>query len=179
METEIVMSADDKRAAIDALLSKNGVTMTAAFVPQSLSRNSGEKDRTINWRVNFVKSGSTFWLDYQQGIGHVPGYKRPRTTGDVLDFGQPWETGKYQASKYSGPHSKLPSPSAADILHCIVMDGDVLEYDFEEWASNYGYDSDSRKAESTYNECRKQSREARRVLGLTLIEEAAALLQDY
>ena len=41
-----------------------------------------------------------------------------------------------------------PSPDAADVLDCLASDAGSIEYvsGFEEWASELGFDSDSRKA---------------------------------
>lgn len=46
----------------------------------------------------------------------------------------------------------LGGPELKDILDCMSSDSAGLENsrDFEDWASNYGYDPDSRKAEKTY-----------------------------
>lgn len=44
-------------------------------------------------------------------------------------------------------------PSLADVLDCIASDSAGYENagSFEDWASEYGYDTDSRKAERIYN----------------------------
>ena len=48
-------------------------------------------------------------------------------------------------------------PTADDVLYCLVSDSDCMDYDFEEWAENLGYDPDSRKAEKTFKVCKRQS----------------------
>lgn len=49
-------------------------------------------------------------------------------------------------------------PEAIDVLDCLLTDASVLDYDdFEEWASEYGYDTDSRKAEAIYKKCLDQT----------------------
>jgi hypothetical protein len=49
-------------------------------------------------------------------------------------------------------------PTATDLLTCLADDVAGLEnaQDFEDWASEYGYDSDSRRAEKTYRVIEKQ-----------------------
>ena len=44
------------------------------------------------------------------------------------------------------------SPTPADILNCLASDASAYENakDFEEWASEYGYDTDSRKPKKIY-----------------------------
>ena len=50
-------------------------------------------------------------------------------------------------------------PEAADVLNCLADEsaGVSNARSFEEWAEEYGYDTDSRKAEKTYKVCVKQA----------------------
>lgn len=167
--------ATNTRIQIDSVLGHNAVECASIFIPQSMSRNSDAKEHTLNWRVSFRRNGQILTVDYQQGIGHVPGYKVPRTLYDEKQLGKPWETGKF-----GGPYGRrdLPKPHPADVLYSIVMD-DPHEEAFENWAGNFGYSTDSRKAEAIYRACIEQTRSAERVLGRKLLDEIAALLQDY
>ena len=177
------LTTTEARAAIDVLLAREGITMTAAFVPQSLSRHSAEKDRTLNWRITFSNAASkaSFAIDYSQGIGHIPAmlgksYPMERQANEY----QASQEGRYQVRANASYQTKpLPPPTAADLLHCLVLDASCAENTFEEWCSELGYDTDSRKAEEIYNQCRKQTRDAMRVLGSKLLADAGTLLQDY
>jgi len=52
-----------------------------------------------------------------------------------------------------------------DVLYCLLSDAHGMDYyDFEEWAENYGYDTDSRKAEDIYNKCKVQTKRLRDLL---------------
>ncbi len=63
------------------------------------------------------------------------------------------------------------SPTAADVLNCLASDADVEQAEsFEEWASNLGYDADSRRAEKIYQFCVKQTKALRMLLGDELFE---------
>jgi hypothetical protein len=42
------------------------------------------------------------------------------------------------------------APSAAEVLGCVARDAEAQSMTFDEWAGEYGYDTDSRKAEDTY-----------------------------
>lgn len=63
-------------------------------------------------------------------------------------------------------------PSISDVLDCIVSD--ARGYDsassFEDWASEYGYDTDSRKAEKTYRAVKKQAEQLKRMVGASVYE---------
>lgn len=58
-------------------------------------------------------------------------------------------------------------PTAADVLSCLCSDTMSIENSggFEDWASDLGYDTDSRKAEETYRQCEKIATRLRTFLG--------------
>lgn len=65
-----------------------------------------------------------------------------------------------------GPaHSR--EPSAADLLDCLASDASGYENarGFEEWASEYGYDPDSRRAEKIFRTVEKQTEKLKRFMG--------------
>lgn len=65
-------------------------------------------------------------------------------------------------------------PTVEDVLDCLAMDAQSIDEDptsrafkarkFEAWASDLGYDPDSRKAEKTYSACLKDARELKNLL---------------
>ena len=59
-------------------------------------------------------------------------------------------------------------PTAAEVLDCLASDAAsvVNARDFTDWASDLGYDTDSRKAEQTYQACVKSTADLRRLLGV-------------
>lgn len=185
-ETQEQPTAAQIRANVDAYLQSIGVVYSADFVPQRLSRNSAEKNKSINWRVKFHNSArkSNFETDYMQGIGHIP--EVPRCAkGNNYDMVQARaeaaEKGIYYSKKQdhcSWGGKKIPAPSAADVLYSLVLDADATQYDFEEWASNFGYDTDSRKAEQLYNDCRKIASEMRKVFSSVQVAHIAELVRE-
>lgn len=57
-------------------------------------------------------------------------------------------------------------PTIIDILNALSLDTqDVQSIDFEEWCSNYGYDSDSRKTYKIYKQCLHELDELINLLG--------------
>lgn len=58
-------------------------------------------------------------------------------------------------------------PTAKDVLDCLASDaaGYDNSRDFADWASEYGYDEDSRKAEKTYHVCAEEAKKLRHFLG--------------
>ena len=76
---------------------------------------------------------------------------------------------KYQGRQMSvefwqgSAHTK--EPTAADALSSIILDANCGEQTFEDFCSEFGYDSDSRKAEKTWKACAKTAPKVRRLLG--------------
>lgn len=73
---------------------------------------------------------------------------------------------------------KCSRPTLPGLLYCLALDAEgCKEKGFEEWAEDYGFDTDSRSAERTYHACIEQSRHFRKLMGgdRTL---AAAILRD-
>lgn len=56
------------------------------------------------------------------------------------------------------------TPDPLEVLACIARDGDAQDTLFEDWCSEMGYDTDSRKAEKTYNACRDNFLKLRKLL---------------
>lgn len=87
-----------------------------------------------------------------------------------------WEHNAYKVRlSYDGRRLTVPwraglgiteAPSARDVLEALLMDAAGYENapSFEEWAEEYGYDEDSRKAEATYRAVERQTRGLKRLL---------------
>ena len=58
-------------------------------------------------------------------------------------------------------------PTADDVLDCLVSDAHGYENsrDFTDWANEYGYDPDSRRAEKIYNAVKIQSAKLEKFAG--------------
>lgn len=54
------------------------------------------------------------------------------------------------------------NPTAYDVLACISGDWQASDQTFEEWASHFGADTDSRKAYATWERCRDFALKLRR-----------------
>ena len=61
----------------------------------------------------------------------------------------------------------FPNPECDTVLDCLASDASGYENSryFADWASEYGYDTDSRKAENTYRIMAEQCKELRHFLG--------------
>jgi hypothetical protein len=75
---------------------------------------------------------------------------------------------KYGRRKFTTPFftgSLRGDPAASEVLQCLQSDTYNLDDGFVNWAEDYGFDPDSRKAEATYKQCVKQRDGLRRLFG--------------
>jgi hypothetical protein len=96
------------------------------------------------WQVNFAPPcKSVISLPYKCGTGHV----FPKTASFAI-------------------RGKPKPPAPAEVLASYCRDWTDSDCAFDEWAANYGYDTDSRKALATYEQCREAGFKLR-ALGLS------------
>lgn len=80
-----------------------------------------------------------------------------------------FRAGRSQFTTYfsMGYGHKGQAPTAANVLDCLASDAAGFENagSFEDWCGEYGYDSDSRKAERTYKVVERQAAKLNRFLG--------------
>jgi hypothetical protein len=148
----MTIARETLQTAIDSL----GLTIRSEFVPWSRSRNAKQKDRSLNWRVTLVRDGrDVLTTDYSAGIGHCPSYRNIPGSVHSLDkaaaIDLETELGKEQRGKLSLYSGNPILPDTCDVVYSLVQDADVLNHSrFEEWASNLGYNPNSRAAEAIY-----------------------------
>jgi hypothetical protein len=56
-------------------------------------------------------------------------------------------------------------PAALSVLSALLLDSYADDVTFEDWAGEFGYDTDSRSAERTYDACREEAAKLREFLG--------------
>ena len=74
---------------------------------------------------------------------------------------------------------KPQNPAIAGLLYSLILDGTACNESFAAWCDNFGYDTDSRKALETYEQCKKGFDKLRKVLSSGQIEHVRKLLEDY
>jgi hypothetical protein len=65
---------------------------------------------------------------------------------------------------YTGP-AITEDPTAHGVLDCLLSDASAGEQTFEDFADEFGYDQDSRKAYATWESCVKMAERVRTFLG--------------
>lgn len=156
------------------------------FVPWSKSRNAkaGAKvaERSLNWRVTLKHEGrDVLTTDYSAGVGHCPGYRQGSMTLEVADaIKHETETGTAYRCGSVVFRGKPILPAPEDVVYSLVSDSDALDSpNFESWASDQGYDTDSRAAERTYQSCLKIALALRVAVGDAGLQILRNACQDY
>lgn len=80
---------------------------------------------------------------------------------------------------WQGPAFTLP-PTLADVLPCLFSDADAADSTFEDFCDDFGYDTDSRRAEHTYRLCQQTAIRLRHLFGsdFEAVRQYAADLED-
>lgn len=182
--------SNNAREALQQAMADLNVTITSVFVPWSQSRSFKQgarvAERSLNWRVT-VKRGDREILttDYTAGIAHAPSYKQCVRMSLDGENALIHETEKGTRAKpsanlgyvYAG---KPIEADACDVVYSLVLDSDVIDHpSFESWASDLGYDVDSRSAEATYRACLDTALKLRAGLGEAGLQALRLACEGY
>lgn len=183
------------REKLQAAIANLDLSLSADFMPMSVSRNRDAKFPTLNWRVTLKRRGrDVLTTDYSAGVAHCPSYSAPpRTEWDRSN--SMWHESVTRWECESGFKAKVftrfagfsagskPAPilpDACDFIASLVLDSSVLDSGgFEQWASDCGYDSDSRKAFQTYQACVELAIKLRAAIGDAGMRALSEACQDY
>jgi hypothetical protein len=97
---------------------------------------------------------------------HMQGEQMPRNFECTIEFeGRGYHEPLTVYFSQGSAHKK--PPTLADVLDCLASDASGVDnaQSFEDWASEYGYGTDSRKAERTYRICEEQAQKLKALLG--------------
>lgn len=121
------------------------------------------------WRVRLDRIGKELATDYFTGTGHrKPAKGAPRKPASKFEIRQ-WEL------RYLKP----TTPTAASVLHSLLLDSQGAEQPFDYWAADYGYDTDSIKALNIYNACCEIRRQVNAFFTHAERETLRTMLEDY
>lgn len=166
---------------------------------KEMTREGEKPWRSLNWRVTFTRGGrDLFTTEYSAGLAHCPAYKKAQKSGAgrtdsmiadkviTAEIEGGFELRYAPDSAFHGFAVTIPNPdpnspagskikkaivpALRDVWASVLNDSDVLDSGgFESWASDYGYDTDSRNAESVYKACLEIGLKVRAALGDSLM----------
>lgn len=179
----------DAKQTLKTALDDLGVTMTATFVPwsesRSYKRNASVSEHSLNWKITLKRDDrEILTTGYSAGIGHAPSYKQGRLTLEresMLAHETEQGTQARSASSLGViTRGKPIVPNICDVVACLVSDASAIDCrSFEDWASDFGYDTDSRSAEATYRACLETGLALRSALGNAGFVALQTACQDY
>ena len=202
------MNAEEIMAAVDAYISEKGIEIKFRQIPASMADNvwlceEHSKMSQAHWHVEVWHERKVFQFQYHEGEGRFLTQQFGRAKFDeaqarawfrkkVLDEARgeispvPFRA-QTIVSKIRKDRVKINSrglavlfpPKAADVFYAICRDYEARDYQsFEDWANAYGYDTDSRRAERTYNACLGIAQQMHRVLGHEIVATLTELTND-
>ena len=139
-------AVQDIRTQLKDLCAERDVGIVTKLVGQKVD---DEKWEHFEWQVTLLYQKRSYKTTFRCGMGHVYQMTPPETS-----------------TQPRGRVGTPKPPDAADVLSCLCLDATSADRNtFEDWCSDLGYDSDSRKAEKIYNLCVETNAKLRRFLG--------------
>ena len=80
---------------------------------------------------------------------------------------------------YSMGAAHTGSPELADVLHCLLSDAEAGAQSFEDFCADLGYDTDSRKAEKTWQACKVTAVGLNRLFSNSDLHDLRELFEGY
>jgi hypothetical protein len=190
------MENESKQAILD-ILAKHTLTLNFKHIPTRYTKDEDGRGPWLKFSVDVLHRGTAILTTtYSMGIGNVPSYMRavnhlgcelylPLNIIGEAEVAVELRTGKstykiLDNGKLSTPVKPYNlQPDELDVWYSLILDGEADSMTFETWCDNYGYDSDSRKAEATYNQCVAIGKTLRLAIGSEELEKLRVAFYDY
>lgn len=163
-----------------AFLEAEGITATAEPASHNPNAAPGSFEGAAHWSVTLKRGGETMVVPFSMGSAHRTWRRNWQAIRDpqgrkILHdrYGTQPKGGAPVPMMLGGLHPDLlpltepVPPDAAGVLDCLASDCASVENvrSFEEWAEEFGYDTDSRRALETYRACERLNAALARFLG--------------
>lgn len=158
------------------------------------TKNDNAEPSTFRYELTLSREdGKTLRTPYSAGLGHVEVVGKMPERLSESEFKRFAERKLWQGDdavsirdfpKFSGAYSVCKAvrkvPTLLDVLYCLTLDAQSAESEtFVEWCDSLGHDSDSRKAEQTYNACRQTASELAKFFSRTERAVIARATEGY
>jgi hypothetical protein len=150
---------------LDTLINDYDIKIHSDYIPMDV-----HEEPRLKWKVRLYRLNErVLEVEYTAGIAHAPSYPAACAVDEC-------RTGRRVAL----PRTPI-QPDARDVVRSVMLDSSALDYGcFEDWAREYGYDTDSRAAEAIYRLCLQRAVMLRASLGKEKFDalQLAALTED-
>lgn len=167
--------SDAIRKEVETILASAGVEFKATYIGET-KRDEWACDA---WSCTFFKEEGDVHVVFKfyTGLGNR---KSPEWKYGVsgYDNGPPPRPGTLLHEQWM-KQAKPQAPHPADVLQSVILDSSALGQSFESWCNEYGYDSDSRKAEGIYRACQQNADKLARVFDTEQRQALETALQEY
>lgn len=116
-----------------------------------------------------------FGTSYTMGPGHSPAWNKANSIPGAMTVHKLDQMRRAYTERQGRPAPNLP-----DVLESLALDfqGVADLQTFEAWASDYGYNPDSREAERIYNTCRDSLARFAQVFGPDMARELTEVQEE-
>lgn len=175
---------DNAQQTLSDFMAKHGITVSFVSLYAKQSSEGPHKVWQLCYSGIVTYKGKSEAFDYFAGYGCAQDALR-KMEKTAIRFG--WaDSGLITAILKHGAHRlisqdkvrevmtelcKVWKPKAEDLLNCLSLDAQAGCEIFSDFCANFGYDEDSRKAESIHRECQKTADKLRSLLGRGLVNE--------
>lgn len=160
----------------------HGLSMTVEPATSNPNMDDAWGKDASHWRCHITKGNHTITAPFSQGAAHrvfrktwhgmsretILGVMKASTWGEIAGKRVPmlWNPSKLIAEDIQQASEPAP-PTIDSVLDCLAIDSSSFDdaKDFETWAADFGFDTDSRKAEKAYRTCGDQAKRLRHLLG--------------
>ncbi len=125
---------------------------------------------STHWRCTFKRAGHPGELvtPFHQGVGiSYKGNVEPGLSWQEY-MSKPW---LIKERPWVRRRAKPIPPKPEDVMSALISDARADDQTFEEWSSDFGYDTDSRKAFELFHRCAEIGKKLRVFLGPAILEE--------
>lgn len=174
-----ILKKNTQDLMIEKLLIARGVSYSCVTIEELATNPDGWV--CDKYKVTFSREGKSISFDYSCGIGHRIN-KLPLKSDENHTFRLASKMCNDKSLRQKNPSWQdrqwLVIPSAASVLYCLLLDAQCGSETFEDFCSNCGYDTDSRKALETYLACQETNTKLRFFSG-ELRSQFEEILEDY
>lgn len=148
---------------IQEFIQANGITLKSVLLAERPDGNDSDWDKkAFHYMVTLLRhevSAEGVLQDHRPALGSMS-TPYSKGSGHV-----------YPESANFMLRGKPIPPKADEVLDSLAVDCSGELSNFEDWCSDYGYDTDSRKAEATFKACQSISNRLMKFLGKELYIE--------